>query len=42
MLYAMVCCIAVAVGLFVFYTLKEKKAEKAALLTQEEIETIKR
>ena len=40
MLYAMVCCIAVAIGLFTFYTIKEKKAKKAARLSEEELATI--
>ena len=31
MLYAMMCCILVGVGLFTFYTLKEKKAAKAEM-----------
>lgn len=40
MLYAMLCCIVTAIGLFTFYTIKEKKAEKKARLTEEDLEKI--
>ena len=40
MLYAFLCCIVFSVGIFTYYTVKEKKDEKKARLTQEELEKI--
>lgn len=40
MLYAFLCCIVFSVGIFVFYTVKEKREAKKARLTEEELEKI--
>ncbi len=40
MLYAFVCCLVFSAGLFIFYTVKEKKEAKKARLSEEELEKI--
>lgn len=40
MLYAFVCCIVFSAGLYIFYKVKEKKEEKKARLSEEELEAV--